>query len=86
MKKLIVSAIMTASVLFTAAAFAAPPARKAPSSACAHCTMNQRGMAQQQARAGLYGQAQYHCHHGTIATNVRWGNAKKPCPHCSHVS
>lgn len=79
------TATMTSIVLLvTSAALAAPPAQATSEKPCAHCvaigamkieTANTRG-------AALNVGARP-CRH-LQATATRWGNAQKPCPHCSH--
>jgi len=61
-------------------AFAAPPARDSAERPCAHCNMHGARAA---TRGALYGSTAQFCRH-QVASAVRWGVAKKPCPHCTH--
>ena len=83
MKKLIMSAAIIMSALSTFTAFAAPPARVTPATPCAHCAHKVAETAF--AQRGQHALGVQPCNHGAVATNVRWGNAPKPCPHCNHM-
>lgn len=86
MKKLIISTVVALSVLSTTAAFAGPPARQASGAPCNRpdCPMVGKVANVALPRAGQYGLGALPCRHGAVATNVRWGNAQKSCPHCNH--
>lgn len=86
MNKLIISAVVTVTALSTLNAFAAPAARQNSARPCAHCTMSSHGQIRVATpHAGQYGLHQQQCNHATVASNVRWGKAQMPCPHCKHM-
>ena len=85
MKKLIAGTIASLTFVFASVAMAAPPAA-ATQPGCVHCSMTGAMKTTTGAtRGALYGTGNQPCQH-TIAANVRWGSAQKPCTHCNHTA
>jgi hypothetical protein len=85
MKKLIAGTLASLTFVFASVAMAAPPAAAAQLG-CAHCSMT--GAMKTPVgttRGALYGTGHQPCQH-TMAADVRWGSAQKPCMHCNHTA
>jgi hypothetical protein len=67
-------------------ALAAPPARGSGAQPCTHCIMMHSVKTSTAAMRGSpNGSSARPCLH-QVSSKVRWGNAQKPCPHCSHMA
>ena len=82
MKKLFAVSFAGLTLAITSFAMAAPAASGTQSGPCSNCPM-MRSQNTSAVRGASLDNGARPCHHGSVAS-ARWGQAQKPCPHCTH--